>query len=73
MPLLKIEPTHSEGRVHLSCELHYGAGESAQSVTFQTSLAVSDSYVPEDEFFKREIAAIADALARARIRVVRAT
>ena len=73
MPLLKIESAHSEGRLHLTCELHYGVGESAKSVTLQTSLAVPGSYVPEDEFYKREIAEMADALAKARIRVAKAT
>jgi hypothetical protein len=67
MPLLKIDATHSEGRLYLNCELYYGTGESAKSVTIQTSLAVPVSYVPEDEFYKREISAIADALVKARI------
>ena len=73
MPLLKIEAAHSEGRLHLNGELHYGTGESAKSVIFQTSLAAPDSYVPEEDFYKREIAAMADALSKARIRVAKAT
>ncbi len=69
MPLLKIDSAHSEGRVHLKCELHYGAGESERAVNFQASLPIPSSDVPEYDFYKREIAEIANALAKARIRV----
>jgi hypothetical protein len=62
---------HFGDRFNLRSELHYGTGESAKSVTFQTSLPIPDPSISEDDFYKQEIAAMADALRTARIRFAR--
>jgi hypothetical protein len=60
MPILKIDPTHTEQGTELSCVLHYGTEKTARFV-----IEAASTPEPEADGFKRELQAFAQALEKA--------